>query len=108
MVPLYAFDSLLSVIWLNMALWVDMVRDLYEGYVIYLFLSLMMEYVSLGSKDKLIYNMKPLHDVTHPFPIGLCFKPLTLDYNFIKKCKLAALTYSVSIMLPFLLLLFGK
>ena len=95
MVPLYAFDSWISVIWLEVAVWVDMVRDLYEGYVIYLFLSLMMEYVGGGNKDELVRKMSALPPVTHPPPVGWFYKPVPLDYNFIKKCKFATLTYSV-------------
>ena len=45
MVPIFATDSWLSLRFKDAAIYLDMARDCYEGYVIYLFLSLMIAYL---------------------------------------------------------------
>lgn len=51
MVPIYAFDSFLCLVWPSQALLIDMLRDCYEAYVLYLFLSLLMAYLGCNSDD---------------------------------------------------------
>ncbi len=55
MVPIYAVDSFVSLRFKNVALYVDMLRDCYEGYALYLFLALMVGY--LGDGDE--YKVRP-------------------------------------------------
>lgn len=55
MVPIYAVDSFVSLRFKNAALYVDMLRDCYEGYALYLFLALMVGY--LGDGDE--YKVRP-------------------------------------------------
>lgn len=52
MVPIYAVDSFLSLRFKNVALYVDMLRDCYEGYALYLFLALMVGYLGDGDEYK--------------------------------------------------------
>jgi hypothetical protein len=54
MVPLYATDSWLSLRFKDAALYLDIMRDCYEAYVIYLFLALMIAYLGEGSNEKVI------------------------------------------------------
>lgn len=55
MVPIYAVDSFVSLRFKEGALYVDMLRDCYEGYALYLFLALMVGY--LGDGDE--YKVRP-------------------------------------------------
>lgn len=52
MVPIYAIDSFVSLRFKNAALYVDMLRDCYEGYALYLFLALMVGYLGDGDEYK--------------------------------------------------------
>lgn len=52
MVPIYAVDSFLSLRFRDAALYVDMLRDCYEGYALYLFLALMVGYLGNGDEYK--------------------------------------------------------
>lgn len=52
MVPIYAVDSFVSLRFKEAALYVDMLRDCYEGYALYLFLALMVGYLGDGDEYK--------------------------------------------------------
>lgn len=52
MVPIYAIDSFVSLRFKEAALYVDMLRDCYEGYALYLFLALMVGYLGDGDEYK--------------------------------------------------------
>lgn len=52
MVPIYAVDSFVSLRFREAALYVDMLRDCYEGYALYLFLALMVGYLGDGDEYK--------------------------------------------------------
>lgn len=51
-VPIYSIDSFLS-LWLTEsgALYLNMLRDCYEAYVLYLFLSLMLSFLNCDEDD---------------------------------------------------------
>lgn len=52
MVPIYAVDSFVSLRFKDAALYVDTLRDCYEGYALYLFLALMVGYLGDGDEYK--------------------------------------------------------
>ncbi|RHY32893.1 hypothetical protein DYB32_002135 [Aphanomyces invadans] len=54
MVPIYATTSWLSLRFKDWSLFLDMFRDCYEAYVIYLFLALMVAYLGDGSDDRVV------------------------------------------------------
>lgn len=56
MVPIYAIDSFVSLRFKNAALYVDMLRDCYEGYALYLFLALMVGYLGDGDEYKVCWT----------------------------------------------------
>lgn len=58
MVPIYATDSWLSLRFKDAALYLDLMRDSYEGYVIYLFLALMIAYLGGGSNERVLTTMR--------------------------------------------------
>ncbi|CEG35300.1 Predicted seven transmembrane receptor-rhodopsin family [Plasmopara halstedii] len=95
MVPIYATDSWLSLRFKNAALYLDLMRDSYEGYVIYLFLALMIAYISKGSNEEMIAILNTLPAVQHPWPVKKWVKPIGMGSNFLKHCKMATMQFVV-------------
>lgn len=60
MVPIYAVDSFVSLRFKEAALYVDMLRDCYEGYALYLFLALMVGYLGDGDEYKVCLDVGEL------------------------------------------------
>lgn len=54
MVPIYTVDSWLSLRFKSYALYLDMIRDCYESYILYLFLALMIGYIGQGDEEHVI------------------------------------------------------
>jgi len=122
-VPIFAIDSWLSLRFLEISVYLDMFRDCYEAYVIHLFLSLMITYLSreLGGEhlflDKLdqrfqdalkqeqsgISNHKSENDsaiggapmVHHMFPFKCFLHTWKLDRTFISKCKRGTIQFVI-------------
>jgi len=91
-VPLYGLVSWLSMKLHNEALYFETIRDIYEAFVIYCFLALILEYV--GGEDNCInrFNEKPT--MAHPFPF--CFLPrISLNVMFLRFCKQGTLQFVI-------------
>lgn len=54
MVPIYAVDSWISLRFPGIAIYLDMLRDCYEAYVLYLFFALMVAYIGEGDETKVV------------------------------------------------------
>ncbi|KAN0022670.1 hypothetical protein ACTFIU_004871 [Dictyostelium citrinum] len=84
MVPIYSVDSWLSLRFIELSLYFDVVRDTYEAYVLYCFFSLIVAYIE---KDfdlvDLLHSKEPL---PHPFPLT-CLPKIKLDRGFLTNCK---------------------
>ncbi|GMK56614.1 hypothetical protein CspeluHIS016_0304540 [Cutaneotrichosporon spelunceum] len=74
MVPLYALSSLIALYSLNAAFFIDAIRDLYEGFVIYTFLQLLITY--LGGERDLLLRLNGRPPIPHTFPVNLFFRPM--------------------------------
>ncbi|BEI82503.1 hypothetical protein CcaverHIS002_0303710 [Cutaneotrichosporon cavernicola] len=74
MVPLYALSSLIALYSLNAAFFIDAIRDLYEGFVIYTFLQLLITY--LGGERDLLLRLNGRPPIPHTFPLNLFFAPM--------------------------------
>mmetsp|Transcript_9090 Transcript_9090/g.32120 ORF Transcript_9090/g.32120 Transcript_9090/m.32120 type:complete len:469 (-) Transcript_9090:74-1480(-) len=92
MVPVYALMSVSSLHWPAHALIFDTVRDVYEAWVVYCFLVLILEYAGgEGSCAAALRDDPPLH---HPWP--LCGLPtIPLDSRFLRRCKQGAIQFVV-------------
>ena len=95
MVPIYALDSWLSLRFKDAAVYLDLLRDCYEAYVIYLFLALMIAFLSDGVPEgelrvvALLERMEqPLH---HAPPFGFCLPPIKLGAHFLRRVKRAVI-----------------
>ena len=89
MVPIYAADSWLSLRFKDIALYLDMCRDCYESYVIYLFLALMISYLGEERVVSILNSAPCLH---HPFPLSmLSSEPIKMGQSFLQQCKFATM-----------------
>lgn len=77
MVPLYAMASLIALWSLDAAFFIDAVRDLYEAFVIYAFLQLLITY--LGGERSLLILLHGREPIPHPFPFNLLFDPMDVS-----------------------------
>jgi len=92
MVPIYAIDSLLSLIFRQYALYFDLLRDCYEAYVLWLFFTLLVNYLNGSANLEAILEEKPL--TKHPFPT--CFLPkFKPGVTFLRWCKLCVLQFTI-------------
>ncbi|CAH0520950.1 unnamed protein product [Peronospora belbahrii] len=97
MVPIYATDSWLSLRFKDAALYLDLMRDSYESYVIYLFLALLIAYLGQGSNDRVLHMMHGVssHLLEHPWPFTKCLKPIPMGPQFLRDCKLATMQFVI-------------
>jgi hypothetical protein len=134
MVPIYSIDCALSLWFPEAALFIDMARDCYEAYVLYLFFALLMGYVSNGDEYALVAAleseaMSTQINLTSTRPnassgakqkqqqtrVGHYGKKMSLDpkdgEKFLRYCRFGTLQYClvrpVTTILAFFLSLFG-
>jgi len=87
MVPIYSFDSWISLRFKDYALYFDIGRDCYEAYVIYQFFSLLTAYIE-GDKPGTLYTiLESKNFVKYPPPLCCLppFKPSPLFYFITKQ-----------------------
>eukprot|EP00947_MAST-08B_sp_MAST-8B-sp1_P000412 g412.t1 len=95
-VPIFAINSWLSLRFPHAAVYLDMVRDCYEAYVLWLFLALMVSYLSNGDELALHERMEQLPPVPHAPPVSCCYKrPVPLDAEFLRWCKRGTMQFVV-------------
>jgi hypothetical protein len=88
MVPIYGFCSLLSFVFLNHSVLISLFRDVYEGYVVYNFFWLFLEYLGPNAEARWeILSSKGLYTCPPPF---LCFKYSPANVHFFSRCKLGS------------------
>ena len=96
MVPIYATISWLSLRFKDSAVYLDMIRDTYEAYVIYLFLALMVAYLSEGHEYRVVDILNDMNgQLCHPFPFNYVFNPIQLDASFLRRCKFGVMQFVV-------------
>eukprot|EP01118_Nematostelium_gracile_P010855 TRINITY_DN3797_c0_g1_i1.p1 TRINITY_DN3797_c0_g1~~TRINITY_DN3797_c0_g1_i1.p1 ORF type:complete len:364 (+),score=58.92 TRINITY_DN3797_c0_g1_i1:3-1094(+) len=100
MVPIYAVDSFLSLRFKNLALYLDLVRDCYESYVLYMFLQLLINFLEVEAGIPLDQLLETKSVMNHPTPLCcLTFKP---GKTFLFYCKFGVLQFTL--IKPFLTL----
>ncbi|KAE8540818.1 hypothetical protein D1P53_003182 [Cryptococcus gattii VGV] len=77
MVPLYAVSSLIALFSLDAAFFIDAIRDLYEAFVIYTFLQLLITY--LGGERSLLIILHGRPPIPHPFPVNIFLQPMDVS-----------------------------
>jgi hypothetical protein len=94
-VPIFAVDSWLSLKFIDVSMYLDMFRDCYESYVIYLFLALMMTYLSGGAEDAFVQRLEsnPLPRGRYVFPFSCVWTTFEVDRAFLRMCKRGAMQF---------------
>ncbi|KAG2360757.1 organic solute transporter Ostalpha-domain-containing protein [Suillus spraguei] len=69
MVPIYALSSLISLFSLDAAFFIDVIRDVYEAFVIYCFFVLLLDY--LGGERSLLIRLHGRPPIPAIFPVKL-------------------------------------
>ncbi|CAN0158918.1 unnamed protein product, partial [Discosporangium mesarthrocarpum] len=96
MVPIYAVDSFLSLRFKEGAQYVNMLRDCYEGYALYLFLALLVGYLGDGDEYKVIDILERCPVVEHAIPFKWVFRgAVPHGRAFLRFAKFGTLQYSV-------------
>ena len=80
---LYAVASTISLFSLQLAEMIDLMRDLYEAFVIYCFFSLLVEYLS--GEGAMLVHLRGRPPKPHLFPLNLILYPMDLSdpYTFL-------------------------
>ncbi|ETO31882.1 hypothetical protein RFI_05233 [Reticulomyxa filosa] len=91
-VPLYAILSWLSIRYHHLGGYFDSIRDIYESFVVYCFLTLVLGYV--GGESSLIVLLSHKNPLAHPWPF--CFLPkMQLNVRFLRFCKQSCIQFIV-------------
>lgn len=93
-VPFYASLSWFSLVFPEGATFLDSVRDVWEAFVVYSFLMLMLEYCG-GENNCLSVIMNHPGAISHTWPLRKCMAEIRLDAKFMRKCKQGTLQFTV-------------
>jgi len=91
-VPLYGLCSVLSLIFWESSPYIEIIRDIYEAFVIYCFLNLMLTFG--GGEHHMAMELQELPRMKHPPPF-CCLPKITLNAAFIKAVKRGTLQFVV-------------
>ncbi|XP_015746161.1 transmembrane protein 184A isoform X1 [Python bivittatus] len=95
-VPIYAFDSWLSLLLIGSHqyyIYFDSVRDCYEAFVIYSFLSLCFEY--LGGESTIMAEIRGKPVVSSCLYGTCCLQGMSYSIGFLRFCKQATLQFCI-------------
>ncbi|KAA1085749.1 hypothetical protein PGT21_050057 [Puccinia graminis f. sp. tritici] len=83
MVPIYSISTLISLYSLDAAFFIDLIRDIYEAFVIYCFFGLLVEY--LGGERSLLILIHGREPTPHPWPFSKLLSPIDISdpYTFL-------------------------
>ncbi|CAD6238102.1 GSCOCG00008392001-RA-CDS [Cotesia congregata] len=92
MVPIYAVNAWLGLIYPEGSIYVDSLRECYEAYVIYNFMMYLLAY--LDSDHQLERRLEMSPQVKHMFPF-CCLSDWRMGKEFVHMCKHGILQYTV-------------
>ncbi|XP_014510826.1 transmembrane protein 184B [Vigna radiata var. radiata] len=93
MVPVYALMSFLSLVLPVGSIYFNSIREIYEAWVIYNFLSLCLEWV--GGPGAVVLSLTGRVLKPSWFLMTCCLPPIALDGRFIRKCKQGCLQFVI-------------
>ncbi|CAH8562419.1 unnamed protein product [Heterobilharzia americana] len=93
MVPIYAIDAWMALIFPKFAIFFDTLRECYEAYVIYNFLAFLLNYLKSEYPD-LGHVISQKSPVKH-LPPFCCLNSWPMGRKFIDRCRHGALQYTV-------------
>ncbi|KAJ4721836.1 Transmembrane protein like [Melia azedarach] len=108
MVPLFAIMSFLSLILRDSAIYFNSIREVYEAWVIYNFLSLCLAWV--GGPGAVVLSLSGRVLKPSLCLMTCCFPPIPLDGRFIRRCKQGCLQFVIlkPILVAVTLILYAK
>mmetsp|Transcript_3352 Transcript_3352/g.7503 ORF Transcript_3352/g.7503 Transcript_3352/m.7503 type:complete len:601 (+) Transcript_3352:261-2063(+) len=86
MVTFYALFSFLSLCFPSAELYLDSIRDIYEAFVVYCFLNLMLMYCG-GENSCLSVIMHDPGAISHVWPFSYCLPHIAMNARFLRVCK---------------------
>lgn len=93
MVPVYAINSWFALKFPKTTIYLDSIRECYEAYVIYNFMSYLLNYLRMEHPDLDAYiATKP--QVKH-LPPACCLSPWRMGTQFVERCKHGVMQYTV-------------
>ncbi|XP_047339030.1 transmembrane protein 184B-like [Impatiens glandulifera] len=93
MVPVYALTSFLSLVFNKSAIYFNSIREIYEAWVIYNFLSLCLAWV--GGPGAVVLSLTGRMLKSNWCMMTCCFPPIHLDGRFIRRCKQGCLQFVI-------------
>ncbi|KAE8000028.1 hypothetical protein FH972_004400 [Carpinus fangiana] len=108
MVPVYALMSFLSLVLPKGSIYFNSIREVYEAWVIYNFLSLCLGWV--GGPGAVVLSLSGRVLKPSWYLMTCCFPPIPLDGRFIRRCKQGCLQFVIlkPILVAVTLILFAK
>ncbi|XP_038890300.1 transmembrane protein 184B-like [Benincasa hispida] len=108
MVPVYALMSFLSLVFPSSSIYFNSIREVYEAWVIYNFLSLCLAWV--GGPGAVVISLSGRVLKPSCFLMTCCLPPLPLDGRFIRRCKQGCLQFVIlkPILVAVTLILYAK
>ncbi|OMJ67555.1 hypothetical protein SteCoe_35248 [Stentor coeruleus] len=91
MVPIYCITSCLSMIHPNWTEILNMIRDIYEAFVIYSFTMLLINYV--GGERRLVLTLELKDRIEHPWPFNYFFMSFHPGSSFLRLVKIGVLQF---------------
>ncbi|KAL7306845.1 hypothetical protein TKK_0001006 [Trichogramma kaykai] len=92
MVPIYAVNAWLGLVYPEGTIYVDSIRECYEAYVIYNFLMFLFAY--LNADHQLEHRLEIQPQIHHMFPL-CCLPKWEMGREFVHMCKHGILQYTV-------------
>lgn len=92
MVPIYAINAWLVLLYPKHSIYMDCARECYEGYVIYNFMKFLLNYLNMEMDLEANLELKP--QVKHIFPL-CCLPNWEMGREFVHICKHGILQYTV-------------
>lgn len=92
MVPIYAINAWLGLVYPKQSVYLDSARECYEAYVIYNFMIYLLNYLNMEMDLEASLELKP--QVYHIFPL-CCLPPWAMGREFVHMCKHGILQYTV-------------
>ncbi|KAL6964542.1 hypothetical protein U1Q18_052455 [Sarracenia purpurea var. burkii] len=108
MVPVYALMSFLSLVLNESSIYFNSIREIYEAWVIYNFLSLCLAWV--GGPGAVVLSLSGRVLKPNWCLMTCCFPPISLDGRFIRRCKQGCLQFVMlkPILVAVTLILYAK
>ncbi|XWS64385.1 hypothetical protein CRYUN_Cryun05aG0000300 [Craigia yunnanensis] len=108
MVPVYALMSFLSLVLPQSSIYFNSIREVYEAWVIYNFLSLCLAWV--GGPGAVVLSLSGRVLKPSWCLMTCCFPPMALDGRFIRRCKQGCLQFVIlkPILVAVTLILYAK